>query len=75
MNNYVIKSGWGFNVGEDFARAKSDIPITLSPAEYARPNCVIGYIQADPSSSLGFLRHGGQKGVRVHVQKSALKEV
>lgn len=75
MNNYVIKSGCGFDVEVNFARAKSDIPITLSPLEYAKPNCIIGYIQADPSSPLHFMRRGEEKGVRVHVDKSALKEV
>ena len=66
-----IKAGWGFNVGNDFARAKVDTPIELAPNEYAKPGNVIGYIAGDPDSPLGFMRSAR---VRVHVQRVALSD-
>lgn len=66
-----IKAGYGFDVQHDFARAKVDTPIELAPGEYAKPGCVIGYIEGDPNSSLGFMRG---KRIRVHVQRSALAD-
>ena len=69
-----IKAGWGFNVGQDFARTVIDTPIDVAPKEYAKLGYVIGYIAADPASSLGFLRGFGGKPVRVHVRKDALNE-
>jgi hypothetical protein len=65
-----IKSGYGFNVDLDFARAKSDTPIELAPAEYAKPHHVIGYIVGDPASPLAFLR---KPRVRVHVRNDAFR--
>ncbi len=64
-----IKVGFGFNVGPDFARAKVDTPIELSPTEYAQPGYAVGYIAGNPSHSLGFMR---PKRIRVHVQIAAL---
>lgn len=74
-----IKPGFGFTVGQDFARATNPTPIELAPSEYAQPGNVIGYIEADPKSSLGFLRNGASCGshvgkVRVHVLASALAD-
>ena len=66
-----IKAGYGFDVGADFTRAIADTPIELSPKEYAKPNCVIGYIAGDPKSALGFMRDAR---VRVHVRRDALGE-
>ncbi len=66
-----IRKGWGFHVGQDFARATRDTPIELAPDEYAERGSVIGYIEGDPKHSLGFMRH---KRVRVHVQRQALIE-
>ena len=65
----VIKKGWGFNVGQDFAHATQDTPIEIDETAYAKPGCVVGYISGNPESPLGFLRH---PKVRVHVQKQAL---
>ncbi len=69
----VIRQGYGFDVGQDFARATKDLPVTLARNEYAKPGCVIGYIDADPNASLGFLKYGNRDGkVRVHCLESAL---
>ena len=65
---YILK-GYGFHVGNDFARARTDTPIELAPKEYAKPGHVIGYICGDAASPLGFMR---SLRVRVHVQVSAL---
>ena len=64
-----IKAGYGFNVGYDFARAKTDTPIEIDEKAYAKPGYVIGYIAGDPQSTLGFMQ---SKRVRVHVQKDCL---
>ncbi len=71
-----IRKGWGFGVSQDFARTTKDTPIEISD-EYAKPGFVIGYIPADPQSTLGFLRFGATFGetkgkVRVHVTQDAL---
>lgn len=66
-----IKKGYGFDVDANFARAKEDTPIELSPAEHAKSGHVIGYIKGDPKSSLEFMRAAR---VRVHVRKDALGE-
>lgn len=73
-----IKAGNGVNVGNDFARLKENTPIELTD-EHAKPNCAIGYINADPDSSLGFMRicppFGPHKGkIRVHVKLDAIAE-
>ena len=69
-----IKKGHGFDVGQDFGRAGDDTPIRLDHEAEAKPNHVIGYIKADPKSSLGFLRRGDSNGeVRVHVRKDGLR--
>lgn len=69
-----IQKGWGFNVQQDFARATRDLPVTLARKEYAKPGCVIGYIDADPNASLGFLKYGDRNSkVRVHFQERAFK--
>lgn len=68
----TIKAGFGFDVSQDFARAKVDTPCTLSRDEYAKPGCVIAYIDADPKASLGFLKYGSNGKIRVHVQFRAL---
>lgn len=67
-----IKSGWGFTVGQDFARATADTPVELSPKEYAKGGHVIGYIAVNPAANLGFLKYGTGGKVRVHVQLQAL---
>lgn len=67
-----IKSGYGFTVGQDFARAAVDTPIELDAKAYAQPGCVVGYIPANPNASLGFLKYGTNGKVRVHVQEKAL---
>jgi hypothetical protein len=73
-NTKHIKKGYGFAVGQNFARAAKDTPIELAPAEYARPGCVIGYIAEDPAATLGFLKYGSKGRVRVHVLASAIGE-
>ena len=67
----MIKKGWGFDVGGNFARAKEDIPIELAPNEYAKPHHVIGYISGDKNHSLGFMRY---PRIRVHVKREALQD-
>jgi hypothetical protein len=64
-----IMAGWGYDVGNDFARATRNTPIELAPTEYAKPGCAVGYIAGDPDSHLGFLRRAR---VRVHVLKRAI---
>ncbi len=64
-----IKQGYGFNVGQDFARAAQDTPIEIDPKAYSAPCDVIGYIAGNPDGTLGFLR---SERVRVRVQKSGL---
>jgi hypothetical protein len=63
----LIKSGFGFITGpsmQDFARAKSDIPIyDVKPSG---PRCVEGWIDGDMDSPLGFMR---RKQVFVRVDK------
>lgn len=71
----IIKAGYGFNVGQDFARAKTDLPCRVAAQEYARPGHVIAYTPAQLGSNLGFLRIGDRNGeIRVHVLESALAE-
>ena len=70
MITHVLKSGWGFDIGQNFARASKDTPIRLAPEEFAKPGHVIGYIAPDPTSSLGFLRYGAE--IRIHVRKDAV---
>lgn len=57
---HVIASGWGFDVGANFERARADIPVALAASEYAKPQHVIAYDQG---------------GKRMHVQRRALKEL
>lgn len=67
-----IKAGWGFEVGQDFARAgNTNIAIELAPTEYAKPGSVIGYVAGSKDHPLGFMR---KDRVRVHVRKDALGE-
>ena len=72
---HTLKAGFGFDVGQDFARAKADTPARLAPTEYAKPGRVIAYIPADPSASLGFLKYGNRDGeVRIHALSNAFSE-
>jgi len=72
MTHY-IKSGWGFDVGQNFARANTDTPIELAEKEHAGgPRWAIGYIAAIPSSTLGFLRYGHEGKIRVRIDRAAL---
>lgn len=78
--SHIIGKGWGFDVGQDFARAAADLPCMLAPGEYARGGCAIAYILPDPASRLGFLRFGAGCGpraglVRVHVPERALSPI
>lgn len=70
----ILKKGYGFEVGQNFARATQDTPITLVPSEYAKPGCVIGYIAENPSSSLGFLKYGHDGKIRVHTLAGAIAD-
>lgn len=65
MSTY-IKKGYGFSVGQDFARAWNDLPITIDPDAYTKPGFVVGTITGNMGSALGFLRH---TSIRVHVTK------
>jgi hypothetical protein len=49
---YIMK-GYGFNVGNDFARADRDIPIEIAGSD---ARTVYGYIAGNPQSTLGFMR-------------------
>jgi hypothetical protein len=71
----TILKGWGFNVGQDFARATKDTPIELAPKEFAPRDQVIGYIAADPQSTLGFLKYSNSGKIRVCVPERAIAEV
>jgi hypothetical protein len=48
-----IKRGFGFNVGQDFARAQTDLVVNEPKSDRG---FIYGYIVGDPQSSLGFLR-------------------
>ena len=68
-----IAKGYGFHVGCDFARAPTDLEITLAPEEYAKPGCVIGYIKPLTGSKLPVLDRNVDR-LRVHVLKQALRD-
>lgn len=70
----TLLAGHGFDVGQDFGRAKLDMPAEIDRSQYARPGCVIAYIDANPASSLGFLKYGDRNGkIRIHASESAFK--
>ena len=72
MKTY-IKSGWGFDVGQNFARAVVDTPIELDEKAFSgSPRYAIGYIAAIPSSTLGFLRYGDNGRIRVRIDRASL---
>lgn len=72
---HTLKSGFGFDVGQDFARATADTPARLAPQEYAKAGRVIAYIPANPNSSLGFLKYGDRNGeIRIHALATAFAE-
>ena len=48
-----IPRGYGFNVGQDFARASED---TLINEPRFERGCIYGYIAGNPKSALGFMR-------------------
>jgi len=48
-----IMEGYGFNVGNDFARADRDLPIEIAGSD---ARTVYGYIAGNPQSTLHFLR-------------------
>lgn len=64
-----IKTGWGFDVDVNFARATEDTPIELAPDEPAKPQFIVGYIAGHPEHPRTFMRYDR---VRVHVQKRAV---
>lgn len=67
-----LRSGWGFDVGQNFARAAKDTPCEIAPNEYAKPGHVIAYIPENPESSLGFLRYGSGGKVRIHARRESI---
>lgn len=71
---HYIKRGFGFTVGQDFARASAPLALEIAPTEHAQAGYTVGYIAENPKSSLRFLRIGHEGKVRVHVQLSALGE-
>ena len=68
----VILKGCGFSVGQDFARAAADIPLTIDAKAYAPGGHVVGDIAGDAASSLGFMR---RPVVRVCVRRQHVAEV
>lgn len=72
----VIRKGWGFDVGQNFARANEDTPVELAESEYAGgPRWVIGYIAENPAASLGFLKYGHQGKVRCRLERRSIAQV
>jgi len=71
MKTY-IKSGYGFNVGYNFARAGRCLPIEIDETQ---GRDVIGLIDAQPDSDLGFLRSGRNGKIRVVTQKDSIVEL
>jgi hypothetical protein len=70
----ILLAGHGFDVGQDFGRAALDMPADLDRSQYAKPGCVIAYIDANPASSLGFLKYGDRNGkIRIHAREQAFK--
>ena len=68
----VIKEGFGFTVGQDFARAASDTPFEVDPA-VTHPRCLYGWIAGNKDSKHGFLRGGSTGKVRVMVDKRCVE--
>lgn len=66
-----LRAGYGFDVGQNFARAGVDTPCEIAPKEYARPCFLVAYIPENPASSLGFLKYGSGGKVRIHTRKDA----
>lgn len=64
MKTRVIPAGTGFNVGVNFARARTDTVLVVDPDAYALPGVIVGHIEGDPASPLGFMRAAR---VRVHI--------
>lgn len=69
MTATFIPKGYGFNVGQDFARATED---TYLEVDTKRDCWIYGYIAGNPQSSLGFLR---PNRVRVRVRCDCVKTV
>jgi hypothetical protein len=67
-----IKQGFGFTVGQDFARAVTDTPIEIDH-KAKHPRCIFGWIAGDKQSSHGFLRGGSSGKVRVMVDKRCVE--
>jgi hypothetical protein len=68
----IIKQGFGFTVGQDFARAAANIPIDVD-REAKHPRCIFGWIAGDERSPHGFLRGGSDGKVRVMVDKRCVE--
>jgi hypothetical protein len=63
-----IKQGYGFNVGQDFARAAKDMPIEI---RVRQGGFTYGTIAGNPESILGFMR---MPTVSVKVPNSGIAE-
>jgi len=66
----AIGAGWGYEAGQNFARAQNPVPIELEPS--IGPS-VYGWIAPNPQSSLSFLRGPGM--IRVKVLRRAITEM
>ena len=64
-----IKKGYGFDVGQNFARAVEDTPIEIDTVQ----GCwIYGYIAGNPQSSLAFMR---APRIRVRVRNDCLSKL
>lgn len=73
---HELRAGYGFDIGQNFARAAKYIPARIALGEYAKPGCVIAYIPADPASSLGFLKYGNKDGeIRIHARADSFVQI
>ena len=67
-----ILQGFGFTVGQDFARARANIALEIDASAFPQKGYVFGWIAGDKASALGFLRGNAQGKVRVCVRKDGL---
>jgi hypothetical protein len=72
---FVIKQGFGFKVGYDFARAAKDTPFAIDKGAFPKAGYAFGWIAGQPNSALGFMRGDRAGRVRVCVRLDGLREI
>lgn len=72
-HTHILKQGYGFDVGQNFARAPKDIPAIIEPNQTGQN--IFAFIPEDPQSPLGFMRRGINGLIRIHTRRDAFVEV